>query len=292
MTFDAAPAVTLSVSRRRFEDLAATVLAAEAAGLRAGRWTPPPSTRRCASSSANRSAAFRPSSTCAQKCCCGRSGSRPPPPTPRRRRVAGWFDDDDQLAIAAAIAAAIGIGGAKANARDCIQVLGGIGITWEHDAHLYLRRAYGIGQFLGGRPRWLRRVAALTLDGVRRELQVDLESVAHLQPEIAAAVAEVAALPVEKRQPAMAESGLLAPHWPKPHGRNASPAEQLLIDQELAAAGVQRPDLVIGWWAVPTIPRGGHAGSDRPVRAGHAARRADLVPVVPASRVQARIWPH
>lgn len=80
---------------------------------------------------------------------------------------------------------------------------------------------------------------------------------AHLQPEIAAAVADVAALPVEQRQPAMAANGLLAPHWPKPYGRNASPAEQLLIDQELAAAGVQRPDLVIGWWAVPTILDGG-----------------------------------
>ena len=68
-------------------------------------------------------------------------------------RRSGCCDDDDQLAIAAAIAAAIGIGAAKANAKDCIQVLGGIGITWEHDAHLYLRRAYGIGQFLGGRPR-------------------------------------------------------------------------------------------------------------------------------------------
>ena len=32
-----------------------------------------------------------------------------------------------------------------------IQVSGGIGFTWEHDAHLYLRRAYGIAQFLGGR---------------------------------------------------------------------------------------------------------------------------------------------
>lgn len=56
----------------------------------------------------------------------------------------------DQFAIAAAIAAAVGIGAAQANTKDCIQVLGGIGITWEHDAHLYLRRAYGIGQFLGG----------------------------------------------------------------------------------------------------------------------------------------------
>jgi alkylation response protein AidB-like acyl-CoA dehydrogenase len=51
----------------------------------------------------------------------------------------------------------------------------------------------------------------------------------------------------------LAEAGLQAPHWPRPWGREASPAEQLLIDQELAKAGVERPDLVIGWWAAPTI---------------------------------------
>jgi len=132
-------------------------------------------------------------------------------------------------------------------------VLGGIGITWEHDAHLYLRRAYGISQFLGGESRWLRRVASLTQQGVRRELHVDLASVDHLRPEIASVVADVAGQPVEKRQIALAEAGLLAPHWPHPYGRDASPAEQLLIDRELAAAGVDRPDLVIGWWAAPTI---------------------------------------
>ncbi|MGD9516200.1 acyl-CoA dehydrogenase family protein, partial [Mycolicibacterium sp.] len=159
----------------------------------------------------------------------------------------------DQLSIAAALAASVGIEAAKANAKDCIQVLGGIGITWEHDAHLDLRRAYGIAQFLGGRSRWLRRVAALTQQGVRRELHIDLESVAGLRPEIVSAVAEVAAAPEDKRQVALAEARLLAPHWPPPHGRAAGPAEQLLIDQELAAAGVVRPDLVIGWWAVPTI---------------------------------------
>ena len=36
------------------------------------------------------------------------------------------------------------------NAKDCIQVLGGIGFTWEHDAHLYLRRALALRQLLGG----------------------------------------------------------------------------------------------------------------------------------------------
>ncbi len=47
--------------------------------------------------------------------------------------------------------------------------------------------------------------------------------------------------------------GLLAPHWPKPYGRDATPAEQLVIDEELNAAGVVRPDISIGWWAAPTI---------------------------------------
>jgi alkylation response protein AidB-like acyl-CoA dehydrogenase len=161
--------------------------------------------------------------------------------------------DPLQLSIAAAIAAGVAIDAAKANAKDCIQVLGGIGITWEHDAHLYLRRAYAIGQFLGGPARWLRRTAELTQDGVRRDLGIDLSDVADLRPEIADAVAEVAALAPDKRQAKLAEAGLLAPHWPAPHGRGAGPAEQLLIDQELASAGVARPDLVIGWWAAPTI---------------------------------------
>ncbi|KQH79448.1 acyl-CoA dehydrogenase [Mycobacterium gordonae] len=161
--------------------------------------------------------------------------------------------DSQQFAIAAAAAASIGIAAAKANVRDCIQVLGGIGCTWEHDAHLYLRRAHSIGRFLGGLEHWLRRVAALTQDGVRRKLSIDLTEVEGQRAEIAAAVAEVAALPAEKRQVALAEAGLQAPHWPAPYGRGAGPAEQLLIDEEMAAAGVERPDLVIGWWAAPTI---------------------------------------
>ncbi len=182
--------------------------------------------------------------------------------------------DERQLSIAAAVAASTAIEAAKANAKDCIQVLGGIGITWEHDAHLYLRRAYGIAQFLGGLPRWLRRVAALTGEGVRRDLHIDLDSVADLQPEIASAVAEVAALPADKQQAALAEAGLLAPHWPHPYGRAAGPAEQLLIDQEMAKAGVVRPDLVIGWWAAPTILE--HGSPEQIERFVPATLRGDL----------------
>jgi alkylation response protein AidB-like acyl-CoA dehydrogenase len=100
-------------------------------------------------------------------------------------------------------------------------------------------------------------VVELTIGGVRRDLHIDLDSVAHLRSGISDAVSAVAALPAAERQPALADSGLLAPHWPKPHGRGAGPAEQLLIDAELAKAGVVRPDLVIGWWAVPTILEAG-----------------------------------
>jgi alkylation response protein AidB-like acyl-CoA dehydrogenase len=38
---------------------------------------------------------------------------------------------------------------AKLCAKDGIQVHGGIGFTWEHDLHLYIRRAYGDEHLLG-----------------------------------------------------------------------------------------------------------------------------------------------
>ncbi|MET0758002.1 MAG: acyl-CoA dehydrogenase [Mycobacterium sp.] len=254
VVLDSAAAEVLPVSRQRFEDLAATVLAAEAAGL--ARWM-----LRTATEHAKVREQFgKPiGSFQAIKHMCAemllRSEQASVAAGDAATVAAGAVADPDhqQLAIAAAIAAATGIEAAKANGKDCIQVLGGIGITWEHDAHLYLRRSYGVARFLGGRSRWLRRIATLTQRGVRRSLHIDLDSVEHLRPEIAAVAAEVAALPAEKRQVALAEAGVLAPHWPPPYGRDASPAEQLLIDQEMAAARVERPDLVVGWWAAPTI---------------------------------------
>ena len=50
-------------------------------------------------------------------------------------------------------------------AKDCIQVLGGIGFTWEHDAHIYLRRALTLRQLYGPTSRWRARVADLTAAG-------------------------------------------------------------------------------------------------------------------------------
>jgi 3-oxochol-4-en-24-oyl-CoA dehydrogenase len=267
-----APAELLPVARRRVEDLAATVQAAEAAGL--ARWTLHTATEYAKV----REQFGKPiGSFQAVKHMCAEMLLRSEQVAVAAGDAARAADgsDDAQLSIAAAVAAAAGIEFARANAKDCIQVLGGIGITWEHDAHLYLRRAYGISQFLGGPSYWLRRVAVLTQQGVRRKLHIDLASVEHLQPEIAAAVADVAAQPVEKRQIALADAGLQAPHWPPPYGRGASPAEQLLIDRELADAGVERPDLVIGWWAAPTILE--HGSQEQIERFVPATLRGELI---------------
>jgi alkylation response protein AidB-like acyl-CoA dehydrogenase len=59
---------------------------------------------------------------------------------------------------------------------------------------------------------------------------------------------------------ALAEAGYVAPHWPAPWGLDADPIHQILIDEELAAAGVKRPSNTIGiGWAGPTIL---HAGTE------------------------------
>ncbi|SPM30226.1 acyl-CoA dehydrogenase, partial [Mycobacterium terramassiliense] len=245
-----APAAVIGAPGHRVEELAATVLAAEAAGIT--RW----SLDTAVAYAKVREQFGKPIGSfqavkhlCAEMLCRAEQAEVAAADAAR----AAAEPDADQFSIAAALAAGVGIAAAKANVKDCIQVLGGIGCTWEHDAHLYLRRAHAIGRFLGGGQRWLRRITALTQAGVRRRLGIDLSEVEGLRPEIAAAVAEIAALPEAQRQAALAEAGLQAPHWRPPYGRGASPAEQLLIDQEMAAAGVVRPDLVIGWWAAPTI---------------------------------------
>lgn len=52
----------------------------------------------------------------------------------------------------------------------------------------------------------------------------------------------------------LAEAGYVAPHWPPPWGLGADPIHQLIVDDELRAAGVRRPTNPIGiGWAGPTL---------------------------------------
>jgi alkylation response protein AidB-like acyl-CoA dehydrogenase len=57
------------------------------------------------------------------------------------RHAAAVADDDQEADIAATVAAAYCGGVAVHAAEECLQLHGGIGMTWEHPAHLYLKRA-------------------------------------------------------------------------------------------------------------------------------------------------------
>ena len=73
-----------------------------------------------------------------------------------------WAADEAEPAerhLAAVRAKAFG--GQLATVGDtAIQVFGGIGFTWEHDAHLYLRRLLSWSVFAGGADRYLKEIGA------------------------------------------------------------------------------------------------------------------------------------
>ncbi|GAA2055264.1 acyl-CoA dehydrogenase [Williamsia deligens] len=160
-------------------------------------------------------------------------------------------DSTAQLGLATAVAAAATADLPAATAADCIQVLGGIGFTFDHAAHLYLRAALSLRQQLGGTTPWHDAVAGAVLSGTRRRVEVDLSDSEHLRDEVRATSERIAASDDVRR--ALADSGYLMPHWPRPYGLGAGPALQLLVDDELDRAGVARPDIVIAGWAIPTI---------------------------------------
>jgi alkylation response protein AidB-like acyl-CoA dehydrogenase len=137
-------------------------------------------------------------------------------------------------------------------ALDNVQVHGGIGYTWEHDAHLYIRRATVLLSFVGG-PDLLRDdVVELRRSGVRRTHAVDLPPDAEQYRQAAKDFrTELERTESWQRQKLWAHSGYLQPHWPKPYGRDADSVEQLVIEQELA--DLDKPSLGLGEWVVPTL---------------------------------------
>jgi alkylation response protein AidB-like acyl-CoA dehydrogenase len=164
-------------------------------------------------------------------------------------------DGADESGFAAGVAAVVAPDAAVRTARDCIQVLGGIGFTWEHEAGLYLRRASTLRVLLGPARDWAGTVATYALDGVRRAVEVELdEDTEPLRDRIRQEVAALAAIEDKRaRNAKMGDEGWVFPHLPKPWGKAASPMEQVLILQELRAAKVRGPQLGIGAWVVPSL---------------------------------------
>ncbi|MEU8125173.1 acyl-CoA dehydrogenase [Spirillospora sp. NPDC049024] len=183
-------------------------------------------------------------------------------------RAAAWDaaraldEGTEEAGFATAVSAVIALDAGVQTARDAIQILGGIGFTWEHDAHVYLRRALTLRALLGPSKGWSAKVAELALGGGRREVVLELDEDAQpLRERIRAEIAEIAELAAIDDKEALAErlgdEGWTVPHFPRPWGREAGPVEQILIQQELRAAKVKTPNLGIGAWLVPSLVRYG-----------------------------------
>lgn len=170
--------------------------------------------------------------------------------------AASALDRGDETAdYAAAVAALIVPDAAVQVAQDCIQVHGGIGFTWEHDAHLYYRRALALRGQLGTRETRAEAVAGYALAGLTLSSELELPAEAEqIRAGIRAELAEIAAIDDEDDQlVALGDGGWNLPHLPRPYGRSASPLEQVVISQELRASGIPMPQLLMGTWAVGAI---------------------------------------
>ncbi|GAA1970690.1 acyl-CoA dehydrogenase [Nocardioides panacihumi] len=164
--------------------------------------------------------------------------------------------DLDGAWFAAAVAASHAARAQVQVARLNIQLHGGIGFTWEHDAHLYLRRAETVAALLlDGRDPHVDVVECFrsgTAQGASFELPEEAED--H-RAEARAAAAHVLGLPENERRGFLVDSGYLVPHWRKPWGRAAGVVEQLVIEEEFA--GVDVPDTGISGWISLTISQEG-----------------------------------
>jgi 3-oxochol-4-en-24-oyl-CoA dehydrogenase len=168
-------------------------------------------------------------------------------------------EDEEQFRLLAAVAAGLAFPAYARNAELNIQVHGGIGFTWEHDAHLHLRRALVTVALLGGDAP-ARDVFDRTAAGTVRENNLDLPPEAEeLRTRVRADAAEIAALDKNAQRDKLIETGYVMPHWPKPWGLAASAVEQLVIEQEFAAAGVKRPQYSITAWVILTLIQHGTA---------------------------------
>lgn len=143
-------------------------------------------------------------------------------------------EDERLLALAGKAARVVSLPAYVRSAQVNIQVHGGIGFTWEHDAHLFLRRAAALKAFVGPHDDAASEVARVGAKTDVGALEVDMPAEAEAYREEARRFrSEYWALPPAERVDFVVGSGYLFPHWPRPWGRGAGPVEQLIIEEEL-----------------------------------------------------------
>ena len=249
VTLDGAPATVLVGARRQLVDLARVILSAEATGLARE------STEMAAEYAKERIQFGRPIAMfqavkhhCANMAVAAELATSAVWDAARAAATGG-----DQLTYAAAVAATLSAPAADLCANLSTQVHGGIAITWEHDAHLFMRRATVLlGELQPD-------VAAAELTdlvrrGVVRDKAVELPPEAEaIRDEVRAFAERIKDLTPEAQRAELIESGYVMPHWPTPFGRQAGAVEQLVVEQEFAAAGVKRPSYGITGWNILTL---------------------------------------
>lgn len=170
--------------------------------------------------------------------------------------------------IAAAGAALMAIAPAPDLVLDALTMFGAIGYTWEHDLHLYWRKATSLAASIGPAGRFTQALGELTRTQ-SRDVSVKLGDLeAEFRQRVAAVLDEAQTLrndrpgrqgdyPNQARGPQrtlLAEAGLIAAHWPSPWGLEATQLQQLIVDEEFAKRpGLVRPSLGIAEWILPTL---------------------------------------
>jgi 3-oxochol-4-en-24-oyl-CoA dehydrogenase len=273
VTLDGAPAEVLPGGRRVLVDLARLLVAAEAAGVAAE------CTEQAAAYAKVRQQFGRPIAMFqAVKHHCANMLVASELAAATVWDAARAADEDaagDQLTYAAAVAAALALPAGDECANLNIQVHGGIGFTWEHDAHLYLRRATALEAIVDAEAA-AREVVDLVRGGVKRVRTIELPAEAEpMRDEIRAFAERVQGMDAGARREAMIETGYVQPHWPKPWGRDAGAVEQLVTEQEFRAAGVSRPQYGITGWVILTLIQ--HGSEDQVARWVLPALRQEVI---------------
>ncbi len=173
--------------------------------------------------------------------------------------------DEAQQQLAAAQAVLNAVVPAVDVLVELVSLLGGIGFTWEHDAHLYWRRAMSLSGLVGTTDEWAARLGEVALEHERDFAFLAGDAQPELRAEIGPVLDRVAELSVGADRSTWArvrpgpttdllfEAKLVAPHYPAPYGRGAGPEEQAVIVDEFAKRGLQQPGTVIGEWVLPTL---------------------------------------
>ncbi|MEZ5379187.1 MAG: acyl-CoA dehydrogenase [Acidimicrobiales bacterium] len=271
VTLDAAPATVIAGARQTLVDLARVLLSAEAVGVARE------STELAAAYAKERIQFGRPIAMyqavkhhCANMIVATELATSAVWDAARAASTGG-----DQLTYAAAVAATLAAPAADLCANLSTQVHGGIAITWEHDAHLYMRRATTLLALLEADAA-AADLTDLTRRGVERAKTVELPPEAEaIRDDVRSFANSIKDLPSAEQRAKLIETGYVMPHWPEPYGRAAGAIEQLVIEEEFAAAGVKRPAYGITGWVILTLIQ--YSTPDQVARWVNPALRQDVI---------------